>query len=577
LAGFEYQFEYQQIQYVWPDPEYVDVLAARTLVRQPDGSLHTYTFNYRGDLLDYRCRLSRDGSFRVVASQWQHDAEGNVKEIVGPDGLRKIFTYDSTNPDPCARRNLLRLELAAPLSGIVPSRVLYQAQYEPRYQLAIRTEDEIGAKIRYFYDFDVNPVGSTGRLSQIQLPAVVGADGAPQQSNLFFEHNAHGQLTATVKPEGGRTELTYISGGVHDGFLSDITEEPFTARLISAFEYDAAGFPKQIQAPGGRIRGFTYNALGQVEEIDAPEVDGQTARVRRWFDDSGSIVRLERPAGSFAAGILQGTSIVDTFERDEIGNVRRVTLAGNTQSTRQLLQCVDHQGRAVSIWDPLGTRSDRVFGENGTLLSETAAADNSIAQKTSYGHDRAGRVTCVAGPLKDVTKFEHDVWGRPLRVTLPSGAVRTFEFGANDWLLEERVEEILVGAAKPRLLQRQTYEYDWRGRLISTRLSSFRDDPAAEVLLKTRYLYDRDDNVRALLLPRGAQYQYDFDKIGRLTGISDPHGNVRLFAYDASGDLNELTMIEVENGVTRTTTRSNTYDARGRLKRFGRASCRERV
>jgi hypothetical protein len=55
LAGFEYQFEYQQIQYVWPDPEYVEVLAARTLVRPPDGALHIYTFNYRGDLLDYRC------------------------------------------------------------------------------------------------------------------------------------------------------------------------------------------------------------------------------------------------------------------------------------------------------------------------------------------------------------------------------------------------------------------------------------------------------------------------------------------------------------------------------------------
>ena len=65
---------------------------------------------------------------------------------------------------------------------------------------------------------------------------------------------------------------------------------------------------------------------------------------------------------------------------------------------------------------------------------------------------------------------------------------------------------------------------------------------------------------------RGAQYQYDFDKIGRLTETTDPHGNVRQFVYDGSGDLNELTLIEVENGVTRTTTRSNTYDARGRLK-----------
>src|SRR5205807_780858 len=75
-AGFEYEFGYEQIQYVAPDTNTADVLAARTLLRPPHGSLHTYTFNYRGYLLDQRFRLNRDGSFRVVASQWRHDAEG---------------------------------------------------------------------------------------------------------------------------------------------------------------------------------------------------------------------------------------------------------------------------------------------------------------------------------------------------------------------------------------------------------------------------------------------------------------------------------------------------------------------
>lgn len=566
-GGYEYLFEYEQLQWVAPDEAFVQDLATRTSVSLPDGSLHTYTFNYRGDMLDHRFRLNADGSFRVTTSQWEHDAEGNVTKTVGPDGLRKFFTYDSTNTNPCARHNLLRVEIAAPLSGMVASRVLYQGQYEPRYQLATKTKDEIGAETRFFYDFDVNPIGATGRLAQIQLPAVVGADGVPQQSNLLFEHNAHGQLTATVKPEGGRTELTYISGGVHDGFLSRITEDPTTAGLVSKFEYDAAGFPTQLQAPGGRITGFTHNALGQVEEITAPEVGGQTAPVRRWFDDSGSIVRLERPAGSSAAGVMQGTSIIDEYERDEIGSVRRVTLAGNTVNRSQWLQKVDHEGRAVSVWDPSGTRHDRVFGENGALLSETAAAGDSVAQKTSYSHDRAGRVRQIVGPVKDATRFEYDVWGRPHRITLPNGAVRTLEFGANDRVLEERVEDFPTGAVTPRLLHRQTYEYDKRRRLISKTLSSFRDIPATAVPLKTRYLYDRDDNVRAVLLPRGAQYQYDFDKIERLTKTTDPHGNVRQFVYDASGDLSELSVTEIENGVVRATTHRNTYDARGRLDR----------
>jgi RHS repeat-associated protein len=568
LAGFEYEFEHQQIQYVWPDPIYTDVLAARTLVRRPDGSLHTYTFNYRGDLLDHRFRLNRDGSFRVITSQYKYDAEGNLTEMTAPDGLRQIFTYDSSNDNSCARRNLLRVELAAPISYLVPSRVLFKAHYEPRYQLVTWTEDEIGAKTYFFYDFDDNPVGATGRLSRIQLPKVIGADGAPQQSNLLFEHNVHGQLTATVKPEGGRTKLIYISGGIHDGFLSEITEDPATAGLVSKFEYDAVGFPKQIHAPGGRITGFSYNALGQQEEIVAPEVDGQNAKVRSWFDDSGSIIRLERPAGSFTAGLTQGTAIIDEYERNEIGNVRRVILASNTKSSRQWLQCFDHEGRVISSWDPSGTRSDRVFGEDGSLLSETAAAGDNSAQKTKYIRDRVGRIERIIGPGKVETSFKYDLWGRLESITLPNEAVKLFVFGANDRLLEERVEDkIPPKKVKRPLLQKQTYEYDLRGRLISTTLTSFRDDSAMAVPLKTRYLYDEDDNVRVVLLPRGAQYQYGFDKLGRLTETTDPYGNVRQFGYDASGDLTELTMIEVENGVMRATTCHNIYDARGRLKR----------
>jgi RHS repeat-associated protein len=564
MAGFEYQFGYEQIQYVEPDTANVDTLATRTLVRPPDGSLHTYTFNYRGDLLDHRFRLNRDRSFRVVASRWEHDAEGNVTEAVGPDGLRTIFTFDSTNSDPCARRNLLRVELASPFSGIVASRVLFEARYDPLYQLPIQAKDEVGAETKFVYDFDVSPFGTSGRLLHVHLPAVVRVDGAPQQSVLTFEHNAQGQLTAAISAEGGRTELGYFFGGIRDSFLSTIKIDPTDANLVSKFEYDSAGFPKTLEAPGARTTGFMYNALGQVEEVLAPVIGGQNAHLRRWFDDSGSVVRVERPAGSYS-GILQGTSIVDEYERDEVGNVRRVTLASNTTDRREWRQCVDHNGRADSTWDPLGTRMERVFSENGSLLSETAASGESEAQKTSYFHDRAGRVTRIVDPWKSETGIEYDVWGRPQNITLPTGAVRTLEWGANDRLLEERVEENVSGTVL--LSQRQSYQYDRRGRLVVATASSFRDNPAAAVPISTRYLYDKADHLRELLLPRGTRYSFEFDAIGRPSKETDPHGNVRKFDYDASGDLTELTMIDVAAGVTRTRTGGFAYDARGRLTR----------
>ena len=98
-GGFEYRFDLEQIQFVAPDAANLGALATRTYVAPPDGSLHVYTFNYRGDLLDHRFRLKRDGSNRVITEQFSYDAAGNRTEAVGPDGLRQITTYDAANPD----------------------------------------------------------------------------------------------------------------------------------------------------------------------------------------------------------------------------------------------------------------------------------------------------------------------------------------------------------------------------------------------------------------------------------------------------------------------------------------------
>jgi YD repeat-containing protein len=154
-----------------------------------------------------------------------------------------------------------------------------------------------------------------------------------------------------------------------------------------------------------------------------------------------------------------------------------------------------------------------------------------------------------------------DVWDRPHRITLPAGAVRTLHWGANDKLLDELVEEGAGGA----LLSHRKYEYDQRGRLIVATVFSFRDLSAGAVPVTTRYLYDKDDRVRELRLPRGAAFAFEFDGSGRRLRETDPHGNVREFGYAAAGDLTTVTMIDAAGGVPRSRSASLTYDARGRL------------
>ena len=122
-----------------------------------------------------------------------------------------------------------------------------------------------------------------------------------------------------------------------------------------------------------------------------------------------------------------------------------------------------------------------------------------------------------------------------------------------------------MGVAPNRLLRHQTYEYDKRGRLIATSISSFRNTLVAAVKLRTRYYYDKDDKLRKIVLPHGAQIQYDFDRVGRIDRTLDYFGNEQQFTYDASGDLSTITTVKMEDGLPITINYVNTYDARGRL------------
>ena len=565
-GGFEYRFDFEQIQFVAPDAANLGALATRTSVAPPDGSLHVYTFNYRGDLLDHRFRLNRDGSYRVIAEQFSYDAAGNRTEAVGPDGLRQITTYDAANPDPCARRNLLRIELAAALPGLAPSRTLLRAQYDPRYQQPVRLIDEAGQQTRLVYDFDAGLPAATGRVMRVELPPATLADGSLQHAVTHLEHNTCGQVTVIVSPEGSRTLMEYVAGGIHDGLLRRVIEDQSVSALITEYEYDAAGYPRRVTAPAGRVTELRHNLLGQLEELTPPAVDGQSSPHRVWFGDDGSAVRVERPRGDYTDTLITEPFFTDSFERDVLGRPVVARLAMNTAHGRVLRQRVDQEGRAVSETDPAGVVTERRFDERGALLRETHAPGTPDEASTRYSYDRAGRLVEAVDAAGWVTAVRHDAWGRVSSAELPSGAVSKNRWGAGDLLMEATVEGRPRPGFPSRMLSRDSYEYDERKRLRTKTTWSFVDDPATAVALSTRYRYDMEDRVRSVELPRGFTLGFAYDGLGRLTQQSNPHGTTYDSHYDAAGDMDEVTVTEREGGAVRRASWTYEHDARGRLR-----------
>lgn len=563
-GGFEYLFQYESLQAVPYDEIYLDVLATRTTVGHPDGSLHVHTFNYRGDLLDHRFRLNRDGSYRVVAEQFEYDAAGNVTIAVDPDGVRQVMTYDAANLDPCARRNLLRIDLAAP-TPTGPSRTLFRAQYDPQFQLPTRVFDEAGEVTRFLYDFDGAAPSPTGRLQRTELPPVTLPDGTAQQSIIGMEHDARGQVTAIVAADGTRTEYEYVAGGVHDGFLRRVTEDSAGLRRTTLHEYDVAGFPRLITLPGGREWTVTHNALGQTETLTTPPVGGVSATTRYWFGDSGALVRIERPRGAYIDTAIGDPFLADEHDHNVLGHVVASRLAANTARPRQRTYRRDYEGRALAATDASGTRTECRYDERGLLLREVAGAGTPEAQTTSYSYDRVGRLIRVTDPMGRVTQIVRDLWGRVKQVVLPSGATRVMRWGARDLLLELRIEGSPGPGLPDRRLRWEEYEHDERGRILAETRLSFVDDFSTAVPIRTTFAHDPCDRMRELTLARGGTVLFEHDALGRPTRITDERGNTREVVYAAAGDLREETYSDSESGTLRQFTLSHSYDARGRL------------
>lgn len=123
--------------------------------------------------------------------------------------------------------------------------MVFEATYDPRYQLPTKTKDEASAETKFVHDFDISPFGTSGQPLQIHLPAVVTVDGVPQQSVLTFERNARGQVTAAITAEGCRTEFGYVSGGTREGFLSTRIADRLTQIWFQRLSTIAPDFPKR--------------------------------------------------------------------------------------------------------------------------------------------------------------------------------------------------------------------------------------------------------------------------------------------------------------------------------------------
>lgn len=252
----------------------------------------------------------------------------------------------------------------------------------------------------------------------------------------------------------------------------------------------------------------------------------------------------------------------------------------------------DHFGNPLTVVDPNGAQVTTVTDSLGRRTSTTiegvpgcdTIADPLCATDltTSFTYHGAGSIKTEERPLGGVTAYEYDTRSRLRTVSRGPSATdlkeqietaydtltgrksveRTLAMEGTTW--EEKTSESFVyytdGQLEKQVHDDDTfvrYTYDPEGRIASVR-------DETHTTANTTYAYDRAGRLESVTqklatAPAGQIVtSYGYDVHGNLTVVTDPNGNVTLYAYDDFGH-----MFKQASPVTGTTTYD--YDLAGNL------------
>lgn len=565
-GGFLFQYRYTQLQYVPSNSLYINIPAVRVEVLNPDFGLETYTFNYRGDLLDERFRLNKDKTFRVVILQYEYDEQGNLSKIIEPNGSSEILTYDFTNDDPRMRGKLLQKELTSSILFPAPSRIVWRGKYEPNYQLLTEETNESHMKTEYKYDFDNTPVSptNTGKLEKIIYPDVTLLDGTIQNCIYLLENNQKAQIEAIILPDGTRHELVY---GIKDNEKSRVIKKIFDVNGLNIenyIAYDSYGYESEMIDGNGNISKNIYNALGLIEKSILPPVNGISAEYIMHYDSDKKLMAMDRPKGNFTDSRITGDHIIDKFQRNVLGYPTKYHLSSNTNEKRDIKICSDFRGYPLKTINPDDSLIIQIYDERGLLTHQEVKGTDGKTLSVNHIYDTTGRLIKEFNSYKATTIYGYDGFGRLKKIIFLNGTKKLHEWGKNDLLLKE---EIIGddGSGTNRLLSKKSYVYDEKNRQIKTIEKSFADDPNIAIDVITTFYYDKLDQIEKIVDNRGGVKTFQYDGLGQLLAQIDPMGNEEHNTYDNNGNLIQTDSYHKEpDGSVSLISKKYVYDARNR-------------
>ena len=482
-----------------------------------------YRYDKAGRRIEKKERMEGNGNPAVAITRYQYDRNGNLSEIITPNGHRIYREYDYCDRLICER--------------------------------TVDRQAGIDRSLRFAYDYAGNVIWVTGQ----------GKDG--EALTLTYQYDWKNRLIKKETPDHGSWEYQYdandrirtqsfeknpmfyqtydLQGNVivHHNGLGELVQkltydqakrvqtQEDAGHALARIVYTANGCPKRIQRGSQVLQEYQYEAQGHLSHT----VDGNQNQTYFATDGWGRITRALHADGSEesyhynAAGLI--TDTVDgngnriAYEYNSFGKVSMIT----DQLGEKDYFTYDPEGNQIEHLDRNGNRVTVNYNVDGNILSQKAVDANGAREITNH--------------------YTYDSFGR-LKLAVSGGMCYTYEYTQEGRLKRK--------SSSGRTLIAYTYHTDGQrasltdvtGKTVFYRYDSLRrlkslvNKQGQELV---RYVYDAQNRIKETQYGTGitTAYEYGGDgQISRLTTRSTAHSGNDIFLdyhyrYDGNGNRTE--------------------------------------
>jgi RHS repeat-associated protein len=513
-----------------------------------NGNVTTYLFNTRG-LEESRTEAYGNVVLaRTTTTAW-HTLVRKPTVITEP-GRRTTNAYDAVTGQLTSRTvtDLITAQEAATGEQLVEESRQTIYIYDPATKLLDKID---GARP----DSDVVDVANFDFDTSGNLIRITNAIG---QATEIPDHDAHGNPTRIVDPNGVATTLTY-----------DLRQRLKTRTVDGAqtkFDYDNAGLLDKVTLPDNSYLDYEYDDAHRLTDIR----DNVGNHIHYMLDAEGNRTNEEvRDPGN---ALKRAQSWV-------FNSLGQLDLVKNAAGEVTVDYGYDDQGNRTSQLDyrtsTTGHTTAYLPDELNRIKSVTPPGSNGV---TEYGYNPLDQITSIKDAKGLTTEYRVNAFGNLKRLNSPDTGITNYPAydaaGNRKQQVDARGVQVdytydalnrLTFINYPDTAEDVTYTYD--STLVSYgkgRLTGIVDQSGVTTLS-----YDARGNVKdELRVIGGTNYltHYDYDPADRVIGITYPTGRTVTYGRNSIGQVTSVTSAIA--GVTTTVASSITYEPFGGIKSY---------